>query len=249
VSFSHPTLVGERRLRQPDYFEPFLKVTSMRFWIAPGLLAAMLFTPGFSSAQSDTGQHGGHSVQGGGTLPAGWSARPDDDSDVKEVKFVTMEPGYHLTLGPATILFREQDRAAGPFHTLARFHQMKKLKHAEGYGILFGGEDLSGKEPKYTYFLVREDGSYLIKRRDGETTSEITKGWTPHPAIKKSDAEGKSSNLLEIDAKQDPQRVAFKVNGQTVYTENAKAMPLKGIVGLRVNHNLDLHIQDFAVHQ
>ncbi len=188
-------------------------------------------------------------VQGGGRLPAGWSARPDGNGDVNAVKFVTMEPGYHLTLGPATILYRERDLAKGPFHTLATFHQMKKLKHSEGYGLIMGGQGLSGKDQKYTYFLVRDDGSYLIKRRDGEKTSDVSKGWSAHPAVKKGDAEGKATNLLEIDAKQNPSKIDFKVNGKTVHSADASEMAIKGIVGLRVNHNLDLHIEGFDLHQ
>jgi hypothetical protein len=185
----------------------------------------------------------------GGTLPAGWSARPDGDGDVKSVKFVRMEPGYHLTLGPATILYRQNDRANGSFHTLATFHQMKKLRHSEGYGLFMGGQSLTGKDQSYTYFLVRDDGSYLIKRRDGDKTSDISKGWTAHPAVKKGDAEGKATNLLEIDAKQNASEVDFKVNGQTVHSAAAKDMATKGIVGIRANHNLDLHIEGFDLHQ
>jgi hypothetical protein len=188
-------------------------------------------------------------VEGGGVLPSGWSGRPDDAGDLKSVKFVTMEPGYHLTLGPATILYREQDRAKGSFHTLATFHQMKKLEHAEGYGLFFGGENLTGENQRYIYFLVRDDGKYLIKRRDGAKTSEITKGWTASPAIKEGDAQGRTTNLLEIDAKQDPSKVSFKVNGTTVHTVEAKSVSTKGIVGLRANHNLDLHVEGFDLHQ
>jgi hypothetical protein len=188
-------------------------------------------------------------VQGGGSLPAGWSARPDKEGQEANVKFVAMEPGYHLTLGPATILYRQKDNAKGPFHTLAKFTQTKKLKHSEGYGLFMSGQSLAGKDQKYTYFLVRDDGSYLIKRRNGETTTDISKGWTAHPAVKKGDAEGKATNLLEIDGKQNAGKIDFKVNGQTVHSTAATAMDIKGIVGLRVNHNLDVHIEDFDLHQ
>ena len=112
-----------------------------------------------------------------------------------------------------------------------------------------GGQSLSGKELKYTYFLVRDDGTYLIKRRMGDKTAEVSKGWTSHPAIKKGDAQGKTSNLLEIDAKRDTSKIEFKVNGQTVYTTDPGTMELAGIVGLRANHNLDIHIEGFALHQ
>jgi len=198
-----------------------------------------------SAAKEDPDQP----VQGGGALPSGWTARPDKDGQTANIKFVTMEPGYHLTLGPATILYREKDKAKGPFHTLAKFDQMKKLKHSEGYGLFMGGQSLAGKDQKYTYFLVRDDGSYLIKRRDGEKTSDISKGWVAHPSVKKANAAGEASNLLEIDAKQNPSKVEFKVNGQTVHAMNASDLNIKGIVGLRVNHNLDVHIQDFDLHQ
>lgn len=218
---------------------------------AGGLLLTLLGAPAAAAQSTDGTQkdHSDHAVEGGGTLPAGWSARPDGTGDLKSVKFVTMEPGYHVTLGPATILYRKSDRANGPFHTLATFHQMKKLEHAEGYGLFMGGQALDGKDQKYTYFLVRDDGTYLIKRREGDKTSEITKGWTANPAVKKGDAEGKTTNLLEIDAKENPSKVDFKVNGKTVYTADAKNTSVKGIVGLRVNHNLDLHVEGFDLHQ
>jgi hypothetical protein len=217
----------------------------MRTVFFSGLALALLVAPA-ATAQS---QDQDHAVEGGGTLPAGWSARPDGTGDLKSVKFVTMEPGYHVTLGPATILYRKTDRANGPFHTLATFHQMKKLEHSEGYGLFIGGQALDGKDQKYTYFLVRDDGSYLIKRREGDKTSEVSKGWTAHPAVKKGDAAGKTTNLLEIDAKQNPNKIDFKVNGQTVYSADARSIELKGIVGLRINHNLDLHVEGFALHQ
>ncbi len=188
-------------------------------------------------------------IQLAAALPPGWTARPDEGGDPSKIRFITMEPGYHLTLGPASILYRAEHLAKGPFHTLATFHQMKKPRHPEGYGLFIGGKQLEGKNQTYTYFLVREDGAYLIKQRKGDSTSEVTKGWTPSPAVKKADAQGKATNLLEIDAKQDPQKVDFRVNGQSVYSTTADRIDLTGIVGLRVNHTLDVHIEGFAVHQ
>jgi hypothetical protein len=221
---------------------------------AAGSVLALALVPSAPAQSQDQppqnqAEHADHAVQGTGALPPEWSARPDGTGDVKSIKFVTMAPGYHLTLGPATILYRKTDLAKGPFHTLATFHQMKKLEHAEGYGLFMGGQALDGKDQKYTYFLVRSDGKYLIKRRDGEKTSDVNKGWTAHPAVKKGDAEGKATNLLEIDAKQNPGKVDFKVNGQTVYTADATTTNVKGTVGIRANHNLDLHVEGFDLHQ
>lgn len=217
--------------------------------VTMAVVLPFLFLANPLASQSDTTRAVHHDQSGGGTLPAGWSARPDGDGSLKDIKFVVMEPGYHLTLGPATILYRQEDQVTGPFHTLATFHQMKRWEHPEGYGLIFGGQALAEKGQRYTYFLVRDDGTYLIKRREGEKTTEITRGWIAHPAVMKGDAQGKATNLLEIDAKQDPRTVAFKVNGQTVHTADAKSMDLRGIVGIRANHNLDLHVEGFAVHR
>jgi hypothetical protein len=96
---------------------------------------------------------------------------------------------------------------------------------------------------------VRQDGSYLIKRRDGEQTSDVSKGWVQSAAVKKPDAKGSATNLLEVDNKRDPSRVGFLVNGQEVYATDAKGMALDGIVGIRTNHNLDVHIEGVDVHR
>jgi hypothetical protein len=225
------------------------------------LLPALLLSLGLGplAAQEDSAhkakhKHGEaadstHAVQGGGTLPAGWSVRAKDDAGTANVKVVAMGTGLHVTLGPAIILYRDNAAGTGPFHTLATFTQTKNTKHPEGYGLFFGGQALDGKGEKYTYFLVRQDGTYLVKRRDGEKTTEITKGWVASPAVHKTDAKGTATNLLEIDHKRDPSKVVFMVNREPVYTLDAKATDDNGVIGIRVNHNLDLHIEGFDVHR
>ena len=193
--------------------------------------------------------HADQAVKGGGTLPAGWSARADENASIANVKFVPMGKGMHVTLGPAVILYRESNGGTGPFHTLATFTQTKPTTHAEGYGLFYGGQVLDGAGQQYTYFLVRQDGTYLIKQRAGEKTTEISKGWVASPAVHKIEGKGSSTNLLEIDNKSDPTKVVFKVNGDAVHTLDAKTTSTDGVVGLRVNHNLDLHIDGFDVHR
>ena len=77
----------------------------------------------------------------------------------------------------------------------------------------------------------------------------MSKGWVQHAAVKKPDAKGSATNLLEVDNKRDPSRVAFLVNGQEVHSTAAERSDLDGIVGIRANHNLDLHIDGFDVHR
>ncbi len=206
--------------------------------------ALPLAAPVAAAAQQDRDK----AVAGGGSLPAGWSARADGTAGLANVKATPAKDGVALTLGPAVIVWRPTDKANGPFHTLATFTQNKAPKHPEGYGLFVGGQALEGLGERYTYFLVRGDGTVLIKRRDGEKTTEV-KPWTPARAVHKANARGVATNLLEIDHKQDPGKVVFKVNGTAVYSADAKTLDLTGIVGLRVNHNLDVAVTEFGLHQ
>jgi hypothetical protein len=178
----------------------------------------------------------------GQSLPEGWTARADR-GEATGVKFTAMGGGFHVNPGSSAIIYREADKVDGNFHAVATFTQTKAPTHPEGYGLFFGGTDLAGPNQSYVYFLVRGDGKYLIKKRTGTQTSDVV-AWADHEALQKGDAAGKATNKLEIDAA--GPKIAFKVNGKTVHEmEGSKA----GIVGLRVNHGLDLHIADFGVHK
>jgi hypothetical protein len=196
------------------------------------------------------GQHHGHdTVTGGGVFPPGWSVWPDSGGMVEQVKLVTMGKDYHLTLGTSAIVYRQADQGTSSFHTLANFTQTKPTgEHPEGYGLFYGGKDLGKVSQQYIYFLVRGDGQYLIKRRNGEEVIEI-KPWTEHPAIKKVNANGQATNLLAIEVKQKSNQVLFMANGQTVDSITATADDLEGVIGIRANHDLDLHIGGFAIHR
>jgi hypothetical protein len=188
-----------------------------------------------------------HKVEGGGTLPAGWTARTDRDAALTNVKFVTMGDGVHATMGPAAIFYRSTNTVKGPFHAVASFTQTKAPAHPEAYGLFFGGKDLAGAGQQYIYFLVRGDGKFLVKRRNGAETANVSDGWTANAAVKSQDESGKATNKLEIDATT-PGKVKFLANGTSVFEMDASTAEISGIVGLRINHNLDVHVAGFGVH-
>src|SRR5439155_555416 len=80
------------------------------------------------------------------------------------------------------------------------FTLMKPSGHTNYYGLVFGGSDLEGAQQKYLYFLVAQNGTWLIKRRDGETTTDVAPK-TASEAVKKPDASGKSTNVLEAQSR------------------------------------------------
>ena len=223
---------------------------------ATTLATILLTVAGPLAAQADSHDHdqaAQPAAAGGSTgaaaVPAGWTVRPDGKGDAAKANVVAMGQGLHITTGPAILLYKPDTKGSGPFHTLARFTQTKPSAHPEGYGLFFGGRDLDGAAQQYFYFLVRQDGSFLIKRRDGEKTSDVSKGWVTNAAVVKPDAKGSATNLLEVDNKVNAAKLTFKVNGQDVHSMDAAGLDLSGIVGIRANHNLDLHVEGFDVHR
>ncbi len=184
-------------------------------------------------------------MAGPGSIPSGWKARLDSgDKTLAGVKAMAMGGGVHFMTGPAGIYYRPGDKAAGAYEAHATFTQMEKAAHPEAYGVIIGGADLDGAAQKYTYFLVRQDGKFMIKRRNGEATPTVA-DWTDNAAVKKPDAGGKSANVLAIDVTKD--KVRFLVNGTEVSTADAAQVDTAGVAGVRINHNLNVHVAGFAV--
>lgn len=183
----------------------------------------------------------------GGALPSGWTGRTDRvTAKIEDAKFVAMGPGFHVTSGPAAIYWRDANTTSGPFTASATFTQTKAPAHPEAYGIIFMGKSLDAANQNYAYFLVRGDGKVMVKHRAGSEVHTIL-DWTENAAVHKQDANGKATNALTVDATQ-ADSVRLMVNGaQVASLPIAHLGSTNGIVGLRVNHNLDVHIADFSV--
>jgi len=184
-------------------------------------------------------------IQGGGKLPSGWQARLDQAAaKIENVKIEAMGNGLHFTSGPAGIYYRPADKASGAYQAHATFTQLEPAMHPEAYGLFIGGADLAGDSQKYTYFLIRQDGKFLIKRRAGMATPTVA-NWADNAAIKKADASGKMTNMLAVDIGKDT--VRFLVNGVEVASEARPEIDADGIAGVRINHNLNVSVESFEV--
>src|SRR5438034_10365525 len=73
-------------------------------------------------------------VKGGGAFPAGWHVRTDKNRPTADVKFVRAGGGFHVTLGPAVVLWRDVDRATRGDSVGATFTQIKNPWHPQGHG-------------------------------------------------------------------------------------------------------------------
>jgi hypothetical protein len=156
-----------------------------------------------------------------------------------------MAPGIHVTAGPAAIYWNPANNPSGNYSVKAIFHQTKASTHPEGYGLIAGGKNLETPTQSYIYFLVRQDGKYLINHRADDSTVHKVVDWTANPAVKAIDESGKASNALSIVV--DASQVHFLVNGTEVQVLGRDVVGPSGLAGIRVNHNLDVHIEGFEV--
>jgi hypothetical protein len=196
-------------------------------------------------------------VADGGVRVEGWTGRLDprpaaQGRKITEAKFVSMGSGIHVTAGPAAVYWNPSNAPSGNYKVSATFNQTKASTHPEGYGLIVAGRDLETPNQSYAYFLVRQDGKFIINHRANDSTVHKIVDWTANPAVKAIDESGKASNTLAIDV--DSAQVHFLVNGTEVHTLSRSVLDsgpahsgTAGVAGIRVNHNLDVHIDGFAV--
>jgi hypothetical protein len=184
--------------------------------------------------------------------PKGWMLRADRSTSASDpdaagaIKFVTMGSGFHATNPQAAVYWNPANTASGAYTLKGTFTLMKPSGHNNYYGLVFGGSGLEGAQQSYQYFVIAQNGTWLIKRRDGDATSTVSPK-TPNDAVKKPDAGGKSTNALEVRVGDD--KIDFVVNGVVVHTEpkSGAAAKTDGIYGIRVNHLLEVHVEGLAV--
>ena len=183
--------------------------------------------------------------------PKGWRMRVDRSTSASDpdaagtIKFVTMGTGFHATNPQAAVFWNPANTASGAYTVRATFTLMKPSGHTNYYGLVFGGSDLEGPAQSYLYFLVAQDGTWLIKRREGEATSDVA-AKTPSDAVKKPDAGGKSVNALEVRVT--PAKIDYVVNGTVVHSTPKTGPTAKtdGIYGIRVNHLLEVQVDGLS---
>jgi len=179
--------------------------------------------------------------------PEGWKMRVDrsqsaqDPDDRPDLTFVSKGKGLHIKGGPAGTFWDSRNNAAGNYTLKATFNLNQPSSHTNYYGLIFGGSQLDGATQTYTYFVVAQDGSYLIRHRAGNDVRDVMRA--PNQAVKQPDGSGRSSNTLEVRVAGD--KVSYVVNGAVVHTVAKNSVTTDGIVGFRVNHQLDVAVEGF----
>jgi len=183
--------------------------------------------------------------------PAGWRVRVDrsqnaaDPDNTPDLKFTTMGKGVHVTGGPAGTFWNPVNTVTGDYTARGTFTLLKPSDHVNYYGLVFGGGDLGGAGQNYIYFLVAQDGTYVVRHRAGNDVRDVQRA--AHNAVRRPGNDGRSTNALEVRVAGNT--ISYVINGMVVHTTPKTGMTAKtdGIVGIRVNHVLDVHIEGFQV--
>jgi hypothetical protein len=195
-------------------------------------------------------------VKDGGVLVKGWSGRVDPQavkrgSKITDAKFADLAGGWRVTAGPAAIYWNGANVGSGAYTATATFVQVKPTEHAEYYGLFIGGSKLDGAKQNYLYCAIAGNGTFTVKHRVGDEVHELA-GRTANPAIKAVDASGKATNQVGWKVTKD--RTSCLVNGTEVWVYaspslvgEGKLESLDGIVGIRVNHNLEVQVSGFSI--
>jgi len=187
----------------------------------------------------------------GAQAPAGWEVRVDrsqsasDPDNVPDLKVMTMGKGFHVQGGPAGTFWNPANRVTGNYTVKATFNLMKPSGHTNYYGLIFGGQALEGAGQKYVYFLVAQDGTFIIRARSGEKVDDVQRS-TANAAVRKPGADGRSTNNLEVRV---GNNIQYVVNGTVVHTtpKSGVTAATDGFAGVRINHVLDVHVDAFEV--
>ncbi|NIP80066.1 MAG: hypothetical protein GWM90_12930 [Gemmatimonadetes bacterium] len=184
-------------------------------------------------------------------MPDGWRMRFDRSGAGPDmVDFRVMEPGWHMTTGRAGagIYWQPDMTAAGEYSVRTTIHLFDPASHAEAFGLFIGGTALDAEDQSYVYFLVRQTGEYLVKRRAGAETANVV-GWTGHEAVPEATPGEEGSTQYDLEVRVGGDAVDFLVQGEVVHSLPRSEVATEGIVGLRINHMLDVHVQELELEQ
>jgi hypothetical protein len=184
--------------------------------------------------------------------PKGWMVRADRSTSASDpdgagtIKFATAGAGFHATNPQAAVFWNPANTATGNYTLKGTFTLMKPSGHTNYYGLVFGGSDLEGAKQNYSYFLVAQDGTWLVKRRNGDTATDNVLPKAASDAVKKPGADGKSTNELEVRVGAD--KIDYVVNGTVVGStpKGAQAPKTDGVYGVRVNHLLEVQVDGLS---
>ena len=182
--------------------------------------------------------------------PQGWKVRIDrsqnaqDPDNTPDLVFKAMGKGLHVKGGPAGTFWNPATSATGNYTLKATFNLQEPSNHTNYYGLVFGGSTLDAPTQAYVYFVIAQNGMFQVRQRQGEAVTDVVRRAT-NAAVRQPGADGKSSNTLEVRVAGDT--VSYVINGTVVHSGPKGGLKTDGLVGVRVNHMMDVQFEGFEV--
>jgi len=188
------------------------------------------------------------------TTPSDWKWRQDAPAPLAAGSkmepgswvFVQMPPGWHVTTGPAVLLYpMVHGEASGNFSVDAEIFLFPESS-AEEYGIFLGASSIEGPQPaEYTAFVLRRDGQAAVLHRRQNTSTAVV-NWQAHDAIVPQKGGGDAvKNVLRVDL--DQATATMTVNGAKVLSVPRDSVKTDGRFGFRIGRDVNLHISALNV--
>lgn len=194
-----------------------------------------------TAAAPSTPAPGSPSAGGAGAAVSPWRSNPSEG-----VSLTAGTAGeFTLQTRPHVIAWAADGAELAPPYSVRATLEKTSGRIHEGVGLLFGGTGLEGPETgqRYAYFLIRGDGSYLIKQRRGAQTP-VVRDWTTHAAIRRdTDGVGRP-NELRVDV--GAEETVFRINGVDVARVPTAELSAQGRAGVRASHDVQLRVAGFA---
>ena len=219
-------------------------------------LAALLISafPAAEGRQQDPDKK----VAGGGVTVKGWQGKADAGNrqglTVSDSKFAPEGSGFRLTTGPAAIYWNPANTAKGDYSVKATFTEPKQsYNHPHPFGVFIGGSALDSDAPNALYCVAYRNGNYIVRGFSGGKRFDVVAKPVPNDAVKKA-AGPEAEVVQEVGWNVRGDKVECVVNGTAVWsgtkadiTGAGKLPSTDGIAGIRVSHNSDAVVTNFAV--
>ena len=213
--------------------------------------AAAVLISATTAAQGQ--QDADRKVVGGGVTVKGWQGKADAGNrqglTVNDSKFAAEGSAFRLTTGPAAVYWNPANTAKGDFTVKATFKEAKQTyNHPHPFGVFIGGSGLDTDAPSMLYCVAYRDGTFLVRQFVSGKVNTLAKKNAHEKVAKAAGPEAEVTQEVGWIVKGD--RADCVINGATVWGATKADLggaSLDGITGIRVSHNSDALVSNFAV--
>jgi hypothetical protein len=197
-------------------------------------------------------------VAGGGVTVPGWQGKADVGNrqglTVNDSKFGPEGSNFRLTTGPAALYWNPANSAKGDYSVKATFTEPKQsFTHPHPFGLFIGGSALDTDAADALYCAAYRNGTYIVRGFSGGKRFDVVGKPAPHDAVKK--AAGPDDQVVQdVSWNVSGDKIECVVNGASVWsgtkadvTGAGKLASTDGVVGIRVSHNSDAIVSNFAL--